>query len=162
MASKKGSKKEGGLDPDKHAEWTPRSHCHSYEDLKVTKIRWIKVPMANPAATGSANFGIGLLRGLTFGLSATIDKDFSHECIEILYECKVCGKSGTFTAEILGEDANSFRCGFYNNEICECKSKRPHSMTVAYAKGRYDEMDSSYSFIGNNCSHWSRRLWDKL
>ena len=64
MASKKGSKKEGGLDPDKHAKWTPRRRCHSYEDLKVTEIRWIKVLMANPTATGWANFGIGLFRVL--------------------------------------------------------------------------------------------------
>ena len=163
MASKKGSKKEGGLDPDKHAKWTPRRRCHSYEDLKVTEIRWIKVLMANPTATGWANFGIGLFRVLTFGASATVDKDFSHECIEILYKCKVCGESGRFTAEILGEDANSFRCGFYENEICEHKSKQPScSMTVAYIYERYDEMDSSYSFIGNNCSHWSGRLWDKI
>ena len=155
------------LDPKRYADWQERSYCtcsDSYEDYRVTEIRWITVPMANDAATGAANAGIWLTRIVTVpvGVSTGIQKDFDHECIEILYECKLCSSSGRITTDILEEGYKRFDCGFYNKENSTRKSYKPSCMTVAHIKGKYNEMDTSYNLAFNNCSHWCKRLWDKL
>ena len=162
-----GSSSSGGqsLNPRHYADWTSKSECsHSQECYKVTEIRWIKVPMASKEVKGAAEAGIWTARILTLGISTTIDsgKDFSHECLEILYTCESCGESGRFTTEILGDGDKVFQCGYYRKELNERKSYKPSSMTVAYAKRRFEEMGSSYDFVLNNCYHWCQRLWDKL
>lgn len=162
MGNKKSS---SSLDPRYHAKWTSKSECsHSREDYRVTEIRWIEVRMSSKGVKGAAEVGIWTVRILTLGLSTLADngKNFTHECLEILYKCERCGESGRFTTEILGKHEKEFECGYYRKQIRTRNSYKPSSMTVAYAKRRFDEMGSSYNFVTKNCYHWCRRLWDKL
>ena len=158
--------------PDRYAEWKWGQECgHSYSDHKVTEIRWERVPMSNDFARGATQVGRVVVGIASLGFSAWVNggiKDLSHECIEISVTCSKCGKSHKYTAEILGKskkggsNAKSFRCGQYSFYYDARHTYNPSSMTLANVKAKYDEMDSSYGLVFENCSHWSSELWGKL
>lgn len=155
MASKKDTEI---ISPDVHADWTDGNECeHSRECFKVKEVRWIRVPMANDILTDTFNVAITAVEGLLFLPSLltgvdTVDAltkgktDFSHECIEIVCTCECCdsGNEQKFTAEILGEDDISFRCGFYAKQKDTRDEKKPLSMTLVYAERKVREMRDDY------------------
>lgn len=155
------------FDPDYYADWSGKAECsHSRSSYRVTEIRWIKVPFTDPALKGTTEAGIWTARILSFGIADAAmnlrKSDLSHECLEILYKCRICDCTGRFTAEIISDGYKQFRSGCYNKELSLRKSYSPSNMTVAYVERKHDEMGTSYDFVNNNCFHWSGRLWDKL
>ena len=160
------SSPSGTYDPEYYAEWKDLPECdqHGRQYYKVTKVRWVKVPMADAANTGGAAFGRGFIAGLTLGLSELAPKkDLTHECLEFRYYCERCSHTGTFTAEIRAQSDKRFNPGYYSIKAgSDRNSYCPSSMTISYAENRFDEMGTSYDMLSNNCYHWSKRLWDKL
>ena len=147
-----------------YAEWEDRTKCsHSYCDIRVDEVRWIRVPMATEAARVSTEVAKGIFLG-PFG--GAVVKDLSHECLEFLTTCTKCGAGRRFTAEInssgQGKAKKNFTCGFYSKEYDARHTYKPGNMTLQYVHDKYLEMDESYNLITNNCGHWSNRLWDKL
>lgn len=154
--------------PEKHGEWTSPSECSCGEDyLYVKKVRWIKVPMSPDSSRIAWDVGrpvLAVVWPLAFAATRGGVKDLSHECIELLYTCNKdsCRKSGRYTAEILAQDDKRFQHGYYSSELGEVKSYTPSSMTIAYARTKFNEMGESYNLVYNNCSDWSSELWRKL
>ena len=124
--------------------------------------------MANGFVTGAAETGRWVVGFATLGLSTVVNggiKDLSHECIEIIYTCERCapGNWQRFTAEIENaEDGKSLECGYYSREKDARHTYKPSSLTVAEVERKFNEMDSDYDLVNNNCSHWCSRLWNKL
>eukprot|EP00484_Ammonia_sp_Unknown_P014312 CAMPEP_0197058498 /NCGR_PEP_ID=MMETSP1384-20130603/108580_1 /TAXON_ID=29189 /ORGANISM="Ammonia sp." /LENGTH=175 /DNA_ID=CAMNT_0042493275 /DNA_START=49 /DNA_END=574 /DNA_ORIENTATION=- len=140
----------GNSDPSEHAEWKSKSFCGHWDHSKVTKYRWITVPMSNGFATGAADVGRGIAAVATLGLSTVVNggiKDLSHECIEVLYECRKCGSSGRFTTEIINQGNKVFACGFYAKEFSERRSYSPSNKTLRDAYNIYDGMTSNYDLV---------------
>lgn len=161
----------GSSNPDEYAEWKDGWECgHPYSDHRVTEIRWLRVPMSTDFARGATEVGRVVVAVATLSVSTWLNggiKDLSHECIVISATCSKCGNSQKYTAEILGKSKGggnntSFKCGYYSLYYNARHTYQPSSMTLAYAKAKYDEMGSSYNFVFENCSHWSSELWGKL
>lgn len=155
--------------PGEYAEWEDGKLCtcshDPYSHYKVNEIRWIRVPMSSEFARGATEVGRVVVGVATLSASAWVNggiKDLSHECIEIIAECQRCGNWQRFTAEINGQDNKSFLCGYYSREYNARHTRKPSSMTLAYVKEKYDEMDEDYGLVFQNCSHWCSELWNKL
>lgn len=133
--------------------------------FKVTKVRWITVPMSNDFWRGATEGGRAVVSVLSFGLTNWVNggvKDLSHECIEILYQCERCGNSQRFTAEINGKNSACFVCGYYEYEYDERGSHIPQSMTVEDAERIYRQVGESYNFFFENCSAWCSSYWSSV
>ena len=149
------------------AEWKYQSECqYSRSSQRVNEVRWLRVPVSSEFARGAVVAGRILVGAATLGLSElSRKKDLSHECLEILTTCKVCGENRRYTAEILGSGSKNtyFCCGYYSWKYDARKTwKPPSSMTLDYVERKYKEVGTSYRFAGNNCYHWCLRLWNKL
>ena len=119
--------------------------------------------MSSEFARGAVVAGRILVGAATLGLSElSRKKELSHECLEILTTCKVCGENRRYTAEIMGDGDAHFCCGYYSWEYDTRQTWEPSSMTLDYVERRFHEMGTSYRFAGNNCYHWCLRLWNKL
>lgn len=163
-----GNKIKRLLNPDQYGNWrdgTKCDHSDSLQNYKVVKVRWIKVPMASYRVKIAAEIIRLIFTILTLGtVSLFADggfKDLSHECIEIESTCRFCESTQRFTAEIMGVQNKLFTCGYYKRFNARSTYK-PVSMTVDFAKERFNEMGDSFHFIYNNCYHWSKTLYHKL
>ena len=88
-----------------YGEWESRTECgHSYCDIRMDEVRWIRVPMVNDTARFCTEIFRGILAVGTLGISSAFVKDLSHECIEFQTTCTKCGAKLWFTADMKGLD----------------------------------------------------------
>ncbi len=140
---------------------------HPRSKYEVRKIRWIRVPLAQDFVQGASEVGQWVVGAGTMGLLAWFNggvKGLSHECIEIVYTCSLCGHCGWFVAEMLEKGRTHFFSGSYNYcYIDKCTSYQPSSMTVANAERIYDEIKrNEKGHVFENCSQWCDNYWSKL
>ena len=155
---------ESTQNPERYGEYEPSECGHSWEVIrsyKVVKLRWIRVPMANVHATNSVE-AVRWLASPVFAplIDKAVKSDLSHECIEILYDCRSCGRVRRLTAEILGKNDKRLRQGFYQKEKDTRHEYCPNRMTVRDVESIFKyKMGGYYDIITDNCSHWCSRLW---
>lgn len=138
-------------DPKKFSNWKNGSECgHARSSFKVVKICWLEVQMVNDLVSVVAG-PVG----------------FTHECIEVKYECTECGATGYFTAELLGISEGKgkrFSCGRYeaNTQVVDGREVEPESMTVEDVETKFNKMGEDYNLFTNNCKHWAKSFWSML